>query len=95
VYIGVCTLYVLCLNLCLCLSLSVYIFVLCLNPSLPVCLCQVTCSRGVLLTATKDIKDCTTDNWDLIAIPGGYDNDINIYRKYMMYVGVCTCMSQP
>jgi 4-methyl-5(b-hydroxyethyl)-thiazole monophosphate biosynthesis len=32
---------------------------------------QVTCSRGVKLTADKPIEQCSGEAWDLIALPGG------------------------
>jgi 4-methyl-5(b-hydroxyethyl)-thiazole monophosphate biosynthesis len=31
----------------------------------------VTCSRGVRLVADRRIDDCTSESWDLIALPGG------------------------
>lgn len=32
---------------------------------------QVTCSRGVKLCADRHIRDCKTDSWNLIVLPGG------------------------
>jgi 4-methyl-5(b-hydroxyethyl)-thiazole monophosphate biosynthesis len=32
---------------------------------------QVTCSRGVKLCADRHIRDCKTDSWSMIVVPGG------------------------
>ena len=45
---------------------------------------QITASRGVRVVADKLIADCTTESYDLIALPGGMPGAENLYASGMV-----------